>query len=121
MFVAGTDTTFIVLDWGMTELLTHPKAMKRAQDEIRSIVGERRIVSESDLLEMPYLKAVVKEVLRLHPPAPVSVPRETMEDVSIEGFDIPAKTRVFVNLWAIGRDPESWKDPESFEPEIYGD
>lgn len=119
MFAAGTDTTFIVLDWGMTELITHPEAMKRAQNEIRSIVGERRIVSESDLLEMPYLKAVVKEVLRLHPPAPVSVPRETMEDVSIEGYDIPAKTRVFVNVWAIGRDPEWWKDPESFEPQRF--
>ncbi|XP_038895182.1 cytochrome P450 71AP13-like [Benincasa hispida] len=121
MFAAGTDTTFITLDWGMTELITHPETMKRAQNEIRSIVGERRIVSESDVLEMPYLKAVVKEVLRLHPPVPVSVPRETREDVRIEGYDIPAKTRVFVNLWAIGRDPESWKNPESFEPERFLD
>ena len=119
MFAAGTDTTFIALDWGMTELITHPKAMKRAQSEIRRVVGDRRNVTESDVLEMPYLKAVVKEVLRLHPPAPVLVPRETMEDVRIEGYDIPAKTRVFVNVWGIGRDPESWKDPESFEPERF--
>ncbi|KAA0055280.1 cytochrome P450 71A1-like [Cucumis melo var. makuwa] len=119
MFAAGTDTTFIALDWGMTELITHPNAMKRAQSEIRRVVGDRRNVTESDLLEMPYLKAVVKEVLRLHPPAPVLVPRETTEDVRIEGYDIPAKTRVFVNAWGIGRDPESWKDPETFEPERF--
>ena len=119
MFVAGTDTTFIALDWGMTELITHPNAMKRAQSEIRRVVGDRRNVTDSDVLEMPYLKAVVKEVLRLHPPVPVSTPRETIEDVRIEGYDIPAKTRVFVNVWAIGRDPESWKDPETFEPERF--
>ncbi|KAE8652611.1 cytochrome P450 71A1 [Cucumis sativus] len=119
MFIAGTDTTFIALDWGMTELITHPNAMKRAQSEIRRVVGDRRNVTESDVLEMPYLKAVVKEVLRLHPPAPVSVPRETIEDVRIEGYDIPAKTRVFVNIWAIGRDQEWWKDPEIFEPERF--
>ncbi|KAA0065890.1 cytochrome P450 71A1-like [Cucumis melo var. makuwa] len=119
MFIAGTETTFTALDWGMTELITHPKAMERAQNEIRSIVGERKIVTEGDVLEMHYLKAVVKEVLRLHPPAPLALPRETTDDVRIEGYDIPAKTRVFVNVWGIGRDPESWKNPESFEPERF--
>ena len=119
MFIAGTETTFTILDWGMTELITHPKAMERVQKEIRSIVGGRKIVTEGDILEMHYLKAVVKEVLRLHPPAPLALPRETTEDVRIEGYDIPGKTRVFVNVWGIGRDPEWWKNPESFEPERF--
>eukprot|EP00262_Sarcandra_glabra_P012906 TRINITY_DN342_c0_g1_i7.p1 TRINITY_DN342_c0_g1~~TRINITY_DN342_c0_g1_i7.p1 ORF type:complete len:517 (+),score=54.19 TRINITY_DN342_c0_g1_i7:57-1607(+) len=120
MFAAGTDTTFITLDWGMTELITNPKAMKKAQAEVRSIVGERRIVLESDLNQLPYLRAVIKEIFRLHPPAPVLVPRESIEDVTIDGYEIPAKTRIFVNAWAIGRDPESWgENTEIFYPERF--
>lgn len=121
MFAAGTDTTFITLDWAMTELLMNPSAMSRAQAEIRSIVGgdHRKLVAEADLPRMPYLKAVIKEVFRLHPPAPLLVPRESMESVIIEGYEIPAKTRVFVNAWAIGRDPESWPDPDAFAPERF--
>ncbi|RRT68254.1 hypothetical protein B296_00015672 [Ensete ventricosum] len=119
MFAAGTDTTFITLDWGMTELLMNPAAMKRAQDEVRRIVGDRESVSESDLPHMHYLKAVIKETFRLHPPAPVLLPRESMNSVTIDGYDIPARTRIFVNAWAIGRDPESWRNPNAFVPERF--
>ncbi|XP_044486138.1 cytochrome P450 71AP13-like [Mangifera indica] len=121
MFAAGTDTSFITLDWGITELIMNPKVMEKAQAEVRSILGERRVVLESDLPQMHYLKAVIKEIFRLHPPAPVLVPRESMEEITIEGYNIPAKTRFFVNAWAIGRDPESWDDPEKFEPERFMD
>jgi cytochrome P450 len=121
MFAAGTDTTFITLDWGMTELLMNSQALKHAQYEIRSVVGEKKFVSESDLCYMPYLKAVIKEIFRLHPPVPVLVPRESMEPVIIDGYDIPAKTRIYINAWAIGRDPESWKNPEVFMPERFLD
>ncbi|XP_024170117.1 cytochrome P450 71AP13 [Rosa chinensis] len=119
MFAAGTDTTFITLDWGMTELLMNPKVLKKAQAEVRGVVGEKRVVLEGDLHQLDYLKAVIKEIFRLHPPAPVLVPRESMEDVTIDGYDILAKTRIFVNAWAIGRDPESWENPEKFEPERF--
>ena len=119
MFAAGTDTTFITLDWGMTELVTNPKVMKRAQAEVRRVLGEKRFVSDTDLPKLHYMKAVIKEIFRLHPPAPVLVPRESMEDITIDGYDIPAKTRFFVNAWAIGRDPESWENPEKFEPERF--
>lgn len=119
MFAAGTDTSFIVLDWGMTELIMNPKIMKKAQAEIRRVVGERQVVLENDLPQLHYLKAVIKEIFRLHPPVPVLVPRESIQDVTIEGYNIPAKTRVFINVWAIGRDPESWKNPETFDPERF--
>ncbi|XP_062026620.1 cytochrome P450 71AP13 [Rosa rugosa] len=119
MFAAGTDTTFITLDWGMTELLMNPKVLEKAQAEVRGVVGERRVVLESDLHQLDYMKAVIKEIYRLHPAAPVLLPRESMEDVNIDGYDIPAKTRIFVNAWAIGRDPESWENPEMFEPERF--
>lgn len=89
MFAAGTDTSFIVLDWGMTELIMNPKAMKKAQAEIRRVVGERQVVLENDLPQLHYLKAVVKEIFRLHPPVPVLVPRESIQDVTIEGYNIP--------------------------------
>ena len=119
MFAAGTDTTFITLDWGMTELIMNPKVMERAQAEVRSVVGENQFVLETDLAQMHYMKAVVKEIFRLHPPAPVLVPRESMEDITIDGYNIPAKTRFFVNAWAIGRDPECWENPETFEPQRF--
>lgn len=122
MFAAGTDTTFITLDWGMTELIMNPRVLKKAQAEVRNVLGERRVVLESDLPKLNYMKAVIKEIFRLHPPAPVLVPRESIQDIKINGFDIPAKTRVFVNAWAIGRDKESWgKNTESFEPERFLD
>ncbi|XP_030937818.1 cytochrome P450 71A1-like [Quercus lobata] len=119
MFAGGTDTTFIALDWGMTELIMNPKVMEKAQAEVRRIVGDGRVVLEGDLPQLHYMKAVIKEIYRLHPPAPVLLPRESMEEVNINGYNIPAKTRFFVNAWAIGRDPESWENPDVFEPERF--
>jgi len=119
MFAAGTDASFITLDWTMTELLMNPHVMEKAQKEVGSIMGKRRVVAESDLAQMEYMKAIIKETFRLHPPAPVLVPRESMKDVVIEGYKIPAKTRFYVNVWALGRDPESWEDPNTFKPERF--
>lgn len=119
MFAAGTDTTFITLDWAMTELLMNPHVMEKAQREVRSIMRERRVIAESDLAQMEYMRAIIKETFRLHPAVPVLVPRESMEDVVIEGYKIAAQTRFFVNVWAIGRDPESWEDPNAFKPERF--
>ncbi|GAB4859092.1 hypothetical protein Ancab_040390 [Ancistrocladus abbreviatus] len=119
MFAAGLDTTIFILDWAMTELFLSPSLMNRAQAEVRSIVGEKKIVSESDLLQMQYMKAIIKETLRLHPPAPLALPREVAEDVIIGGYDIPAKTRIFVDVWAIGRDSKVWKDSDIFNPDRF--
>ncbi|XP_073064638.1 cytochrome P450 71AP13-like [Primulina eburnea] len=121
MFAAGTDTTFITLDWGMTELITHPKILKKLQSDVRSKLGGRKFVSESDITQMNYMKAVIKEIFRLHPPAPVLLPRESMEEVSVGGYTIPEKTRIYINAWAIGRSQESWKDPDIFDPERFMD
>ena len=121
MFAAGTDTTFVVLDWAMTELILNPNVLEKVQAEVRSVLGERRVVLESDLPKLNYMKAVIKETFRLHPPSPVLVPRESIEHVRIDGYDIPAKTRVFVNAWAIGRDPETWEDTETYKPERFLD
>ncbi|KAK7411071.1 hypothetical protein VNO78_02441 [Psophocarpus tetragonolobus] len=119
LFAAGTNTTSIALDWAMTELLMNPHVMKKAQKEVRSILGERKVVAESDLDELEYMKAVIKEVFRFHPSVPILLPRESLEDVEIEGYRIPAKTRFLVNAWAIGRNSESWEDPNTFKPERF--
>ena len=80
---------------------------------------KKDFINEDDVQNLPYLKAVIKETLRLFPPSPLLLPRETMESCKIDGYEIQPKTLVFVNAWAIGRDPETWKEPEEFHPERF--
>ncbi|CAI0450807.1 unnamed protein product [Linum tenue] len=110
MFAAGSDTTYTALEWTMTEILRHPRVMEKLQQEIRVILGDERNVNEEVIERMDYLKAVIKESFRLHPPIPLLVPRESTQDVKVQGYDVPEKTRVIVNAWAIGRDPKRWGD-----------
>ncbi|KAJ8615514.1 hypothetical protein MRB53_034886 [Persea americana] len=119
IFSGGTDTTAVTLEWAMAELIKHPVAMEKAQAEVRRVVGEKAKVEEEDLRQLHYLKLIIKETLRFHPVAPLLVPRESTRDVVIRGYHIPAKTRVFVNAWAIGRDPVSWENAEEFCPERF--
>lgn len=119
IFVAGTDTSSATLVWAMAELIKNPNSMKKAQEEVRKFSEGKHIVEEEDLGSLKYLKAVIKEALRLHPPAPLLVPRETREVCKIKGFEIPAKTRVFVNAKSIGMDPKEWQNPEEFKPERF--
>ncbi|XP_061349461.1 cytochrome P450 736A117-like [Gastrolobium bilobum] len=119
MFAAGTDTTSTPLEWAMTELLKHPILMQRLQDEVRSVVGKRTHITEEDLGQMNYLKAVIKETLRFHTPVPLLVPRESMQDIKVKGYDIAAGTQVIVNAWAIARDPTCWDQPQEFKPERF--
>ncbi|CAJ1943733.1 unnamed protein product [Sphenostylis stenocarpa] len=121
IFVAGTDTASATMIWTMSELLRNPKTMKRAQEEVREIMKGKEMVEEIDLSKLLYLKSVVKEALRLHPPAPLLVPRETTEACMIKGFEIPAKTRVLVNAKSIAMDPTSWENPNEFLPERFLD
>ncbi|KAH7858462.1 hypothetical protein Vadar_024095 [Vaccinium darrowii] len=118
-FAGGTDTTSAALEWVMSELLKHPQVMKKLQAEVRGIAQHNQSITEDDLDQMPYLKAVIKETLRLHPPVPLLVPRESTKDVQVMGYDIAAGTRVIVNAWSIGQDPASWDEPEEFRPERF--
>uniref|UniRef100_A0A2N9GUQ0 Cytochrome P450 n=1 Tax=Fagus sylvatica TaxID=28930 RepID=A0A2N9GUQ0_FAGSY len=118
-FAAGTETTYIVLDWAMIELLRHPKIMKKLQNEVRGIIGNKKDITEDDLVKMHYLKAVIKETLRFHPPIPLLVPRQSIQDAKTQGYDIAAGTQVIINAWAIGRDPASWDEPDEFQPERF--
>ncbi|KAH7858954.1 hypothetical protein Vadar_029740 [Vaccinium darrowii] len=119
VFAVGTDTTSTTLEWVVTEVLKHPQIMKKLQAEVRGIAQSRQLITEGDLDQMPYLKAVVKEALRLHPPLPLLVPRESTKDVQVMVYDIATGTCVFVNVWWIGRDPASWDEPEEFRLEKF--
>ncbi|KAI5333890.1 hypothetical protein L3X38_024022 [Prunus dulcis] len=102
----------------MFELLRHPRIMEKLQNEVRGIVGKKTdIIREDDLVEMHYLKAVIKETLRLHPSIPLLLPRLSTQDAQINGYDTKANTQVIVNAWQIRRDPKSYNKPEEFEPE----
>lgn len=118
IFVAGTDTTTITIEWALAELIKHPNVLERARQEIDSVVGNSRLVEESDIMNLPYLQAIIKETLRIHPASPIIV-RESSEHCTIGGYKIPANTRLFVNVWAIGRDPKHWENPLEFRPERF--
>jgi len=119
MFLGGTDTTSTSLEWTMSELMRKPTIMKKVQEEVRRVVGNKTNVEENDVSEMHYLKCVVRESIRLHPPTPLLAPRVTMSSVKLNGYDIPEKTMVYVNSWAMQRDPKYWERPEEFLPERF--
>lgn len=118
LFSGGTDTSAIATEWALVELINHPNIMEKAVQEIDNVTGKTRAVQESDISQLPYLQAIVKEILRLHSPAPMIL-RESSEDCTIEGYHIPAKTRLFVNVWAMNRDPKNWENPLEFRPERF--
>jgi len=118
-FAAGTDTSSALIEWAFSELLRHPRALKKLQEEVRRISRGKASVNEQDLEKMEYLKAVIKETLRLHPPLALLIFRESREDVKINGYDIAASTQVIINAWAIQRDPSFWEEPNEFHPERF--
>ncbi|XP_075482638.1 geraniol 8-hydroxylase-like [Primulina tabacum] len=119
LFVAGTDTTSNTLEWAMTEAIRNPETMKKAKSELEKIVGKGKIIGEEDVQRLPYLRCMVKETLRIHPPVPFLIPRKVEEDVEVRGYTVPKNCRVLVNAWAIGRDADAWKNPLEFKPERF--
>lgn len=119
MFTAGTDTTTSTLEWAMAELLHNTKTLKKVQSELRRTITPGKKLDERDIENLPYLKAVIKETLRLHPPLPFLVPHMAMDACQMLGYYIPKETQVLVNVWAIGRDPKTWEDPLEFKPERF--
>ncbi|KAE9622070.1 hypothetical protein Lal_00032803 [Lupinus albus] len=118
ILVAATDTSAATSVWVMTGLLKNPRVMKKAKEEIINLYNKKEFLNEDDIEKLVYLKAVIKEALRFFAPAPL-VPRETNKSIIIEGHKIPPKTLIYVNVWAIQRDPETWNDPEEFYPERF--
>ncbi|XP_020111902.1 cytochrome P450 71A1-like [Ananas comosus] len=119
VFIGGSDTSSATVEWAMTELMRNPQTVKKAQEEVRSLVGRKGKVEESDIDQLRYLKCVVKETMRLHPVAPMLIPRTTLQHFTIDGYDVPPNTMIYINAWAIGRDGSYWEWPEAFKPERF--
>jgi len=121
LLTGGTETAMYTTEWGIAELIRNPRVMKCAQTELEIVIGMNRIVEEADLRKLPYLQAVVKEILRLHPPVPLFLPHGSLDEVcEVAGcYDIPPRTTVLVNIWAMGQDPSIWERPLEFYPERF--
>lgn len=119
MFEAGIETSYLTLEYGMAELMNNRHILTKLQKEVRSQGKKLDMITEEDLSSMAYLRATIKETLRLHPPAPFLLPHFSTADCMIDGYLIPSNTRVLVNAWALGRDPSSWERPEDFLPERF--
>ncbi|XP_065874663.1 cytochrome P450 726A27-like [Euphorbia lathyris] len=119
LFIAGIDSSATILEWVMSELMKNPRIMKNAQEEVRKkVCAKNGKLDESVTSELKFMKAIIKETLRLHPPGPL-VPRQCRENCEINGYNINPKTEVLVNVWVIGRDPNYWTEPENFNPERF--
>nr|ATG29933.1 CYP750C18 [Taxus chinensis] len=119
MLNAGIETSSTTVEWAMSEVLGNPHILVRAQQEIESVVGRDRKVKEDDVASFDYLRCIVKETFRLHPPFPLLIPHESMEGCNVGDYYVPPKTRVFINVWAMGRDGSIWEDPYEFNPERF--
>ncbi|XP_041999292.1 cytochrome P450 71A1-like [Salvia splendens] len=117
----GSDSSATALAWTMTLLMKKPLLMKKLQEEIRGLAGKKDMIDRQDIQKLPYLRAVVKEGLRLYPPAPLLVPRETTTKCVVNGCEIEGGSFVIINAYAIGRDPAAWENPDEFLPERYLD
>lgn len=103
----------------MAEALKNPETMKKAKAELEEVIGKGKVIDEADISRLPYLRCMVKETLRIHPPVPFLIPRRVEQEVEVCGYTVPKNSQVFVNVWAIGRDPDIWENPLEFKPERF--
>ena len=116
MLNAGTETSATLVEWAMAELARRSDLIKQAQNELDDVVGLNRLVQESDLPNLPFLQAIIKEAFRMHPPVPLLLPHESHQPTEFQGYHFPTGTMLFLNSFAIHRDPSVYKDPDMFDP-----
>ncbi|GAB2242301.1 hypothetical protein Droror1_Dr00019076 [Drosera rotundifolia] len=116
LFIAGTDTSSCTIEWAMTEMLKNQTIFARLQTEIDDVIGKNRQLEESDISKLSFLQTVCKETFRKYPMVPLNIPRVTNEPCQVNGYYIPKNARLFVNVWAMGRDHELWENPPVFDP-----
>ncbi|MED6122730.1 hypothetical protein PIB30_042649 [Stylosanthes scabra] len=117
-FTAATDTTAVSVQWAIAELFNNPRVLKKAQEEMDRVTGNQRLVCEEDSPNLPYIHAIIKETLRLHPPIPLLI-RKGLTDCIVGGYKIPKGSMACINIWAMGRDPTLWESPTEFRPERF--
>ncbi|KAM3342122.1 hypothetical protein P3S68_027088 [Capsicum galapagoense] len=119
LLAAGTDTTVGTMEWALSLMLNHPETLKKAQAEIDERIGHERLVDESDITNLPYLRCIINETFRMYPGGPLLVPHESSDETTVGGYRIPGGTILLVNLWAIHNDPKLWDEPRKFKPERF--
>ncbi|KAL6875692.1 hypothetical protein ACP4OV_013205 [Aristida adscensionis] len=119
LFSAATDTSAATVEWVIAELLLNPSSMEKAREELTQVIGSKPEIEESDIGQLKYLQAIVKETFRLHPPAPFLLPHQAETTTQIRGYTVPKGARILINVWAIGHDSEVWPEPEKFMPERF--
>lgn len=119
IIAAGTESSATTIEWAISEMLKKPHLFKKATEELDRVVGKDKLVEENDMTNLPYIYSIVKETMRLHPVAPMLVPHMAREDCQVAGYDISKGTRVMINIWTIGRDPNVWENAEEFCPERF--
>ncbi|XP_047261367.1 geraniol 8-hydroxylase isoform X2 [Capsicum annuum] len=119
LFAAGIDPTTTTLEWAMAEVLKNPEIMKKVQVELAEIIEKELPIEEADVSQLPFLQCIIKETLRMHPSAPLLLPRTVEQDVELCDYIIPKSSQVLINVWAIGRDSTFWEDPLVFKPERF--
>ncbi|KAK2637992.1 hypothetical protein Ddye_025787 [Dipteronia dyeriana] len=118
--IAGcTDTSATTVEWAMSEVMKQPHLIEKATEELDRVIGRQRWAEEKDIPELPYIDAIMKETMRKHPVAVLLAPHLAQEDCNVSGYDIRKGTRVFINIWSIGRDASFWDEPEAFHPERF--
>ncbi|CAI9108487.1 OLC1v1008085C1 [Oldenlandia corymbosa var. corymbosa] len=118
LLASGTDTSRVTMEWALSLMLNHPTTLKKAQEEIDNVIGNDRLLDESDVVNLPYLRCIVNETLRMYPAGPL-LPHQSSEECVVGGYRVPKGTMLLVNLWAIQNDPKIWENPRKFEPERF--
>ncbi|KAJ3689756.1 hypothetical protein LUZ61_018920 [Rhynchospora tenuis] len=120
MIFRGTDAMAVQMEWTLARNVLHPEIQAKVHAELDQVVGGAKQVTESDSASLVYLQAVIKEVLRMHPPGPLLAwCRESITDTFVDGRFVPAGTTAMINMWAITHDPEVWQNPDEFTPERF--
>ncbi|EEF37434.1 cytochrome P450, putative [Ricinus communis] len=115
----GTESSALTIEWAMANLLNNPQVLQKAKNELDIQIGNATLMDELDLSKLPYLQNIISETVRLYPVGPLLLPHFSNNDCTLEGYNVPKNTILFVNSWAIQRDPKLWDDAEEFKPERF--
>lgn len=116
---AGSETTSAFLNTILLFLTLNPDVVRKAQEELDMVVGAERLPTWEDEVKLPYIRAIIKETLRMRPPNKVGMHHAITEDDWYEGMFIPKGSYIILNWWAINYDPERFESPNQFKPERY--
>ncbi|VAH24598.1 unnamed protein product [Triticum turgidum subsp. durum] len=117
MMFAAVDNPSNAVEWALIEMMNMPEVMQKATEELDAVVGKDRLVQESDIPQLNYLKSCIREAFRLHPYHALNVPHVAMADTTIAGYTIPKDSHILLSRLGLGRNPKIWTEPLEFQPE----